>query len=136
MRTPRHVRRNQPICPARHRSRRRNLDSAGHGKAAGVSFETEFLKGLFDKIDVTPGNISLLRIQERAELHNETGYTEPHREAMTVLRSLFGMRRWTTSLLTAACRWMPHAALESGPKTAEQVIALKLMDKEGYPRAG
>jgi protease IV len=102
--------------------------------AAGVTFETEFLKGLFDKIGVTPEIYPFYEFKNAPNSYNETSYTEPHRQAMTELADSL----WTASLDDiAADRGLSvadvKAALESGPKTAEQVIALKLMDKEGYP---
>ena len=102
--------------------------------AAGVSFETEFLKGLFDKIDVTPEIYPFYEYKNAPNSYNETHYTEPHREAMTQLAESL----WNASLDDIAAdrgltKEAVKAALESGPKTAEQVIDLKLMDKEGYP---
>ena len=102
--------------------------------ASGVTFETEFMKGLFDKIDVTPEIYPFYEYKNAPNSYNETGYTEPHREAMTQLAQSL----WTASLDDiAADRGLPidavKAALESGPKTAEQAIELKLVDKEGYP---
>jgi protease-4 len=102
--------------------------------AAGVTFETEFLKGLFDKIDVTPEIYPFYEYKNAPNSYNESGYTAPHREAMTQLAESL----WTQSLNDiAADRGLTvpevKAALESGPMTAEQVIANKLMDKEGYP---
>lgn len=102
--------------------------------SAGVTFETEFLKGLFDKIDVTPEIYPFYEYKNAPNSYNETGYTEPHREAMTQLAESL----WTASLDDiAADRGLTVAevksALEGGPMTAEQVVSLKLMDKEGYP---
>ena len=102
--------------------------------AAGVTFETEFFKGLFDKIDVTPEIYPFYEYKNAPNSYNETGYTEPHREAMTELAQSL----WTASLddiakdrgLTVE---QVKGALESGPKTSAQMVELKLMDKEGYP---
>ena len=102
--------------------------------AAGVTFETEFLKGLFDKIGVSPEIYPFYEYKNAPNTYNETGYTEPHREAMTQLAESL----WSASLDDiAADRGLSvdevKSALESGPKTAEQAIELKLIDKEGYP---
>jgi len=51
----------------------------------GVSFETEFLKGLFEKIGLTPQIYALYEYKNAPNSYNETAYTEPHREAMTAL---------------------------------------------------
>lgn len=102
--------------------------------SAGVTFETEFLKGLFDMIDVTPEIYPFYEYKNAPNSYNETGYTEPHREAMTVLAQSL----WTASLDNiAADRGLSvdevKTALESGPMTSAQIIGAKLMDKEGYP---
>ncbi len=102
--------------------------------AAGVTFETEFLKGLFDKIDVKPEIYPFYEYKNAPNSYNETSYTEPHKEAMLALAQSL----WDESLVDiAADRNLTveavKAALESGPKTPEQVIELKLMDKLGYP---
>lgn len=102
--------------------------------SAGVTFETEFLKGLFDKIDVTPEIYPFYEYKNAPNSYNETGYTEPHREAMTTLAQSL----WSASLDDiAADRGLSveevKTALEGGPMTAEEAIERKLMDKEGYP---
>ncbi len=102
--------------------------------AAGVSFETEFLKGMFDKIGVQAQIYPFYEYKNAPNSYNETAYTEPHREAMTALAQSI----WDTALTQMAEDRKLNvaqvkAALESGPKTAEQLIQLKLMDKQGYP---
>jgi protease-4 len=102
--------------------------------ATGVTFETEFLKGLFDKIDITPEIYPFYEYKNAPNTYNETSYTEPHREAMTALADSI----WSVSLIDIAeDRGLSvdavKAALESGPKTAQQVIDLNLMDKLGWP---
>ncbi|MCA8902633.1 MAG: signal peptide peptidase SppA [Hyphomonas sp.] len=102
--------------------------------APGVTFETEFLKGLFDKIDVTAEVYPFYEYKNAPNTYNETGYTEPHREAMTALAQSL----WTASLDDiAADRGLSveavRTALESSPLTATEAVDLKLLDKEGYP---
>lgn len=62
--------------------------------ATGVTFETEFLKGLFDKIDVTSEIYPFYEYKNAPNTYNETAYTEPHREAMTALAESI----WNVSL--------------------------------------
>lgn len=100
----------------------------------GVSFETEFLKGLFDKIGLTPQIYALYEYKNAPNSYNETGFTEPHREALTGLANSL----WDTALTDmAADRGMEVAALktilESGPKPAEAALEAKLVDKLGWP---
>ncbi|WP_291196667.1 signal peptide peptidase SppA [Hyphomonas sp.] len=100
----------------------------------GVSFETEFLKGLFEKIGLTPQIYALYEYKNAPNSYNETAYTEPHREAMTALATSL----WNTALTDiAADRSMEvpalKAILESGPKSAEAALEAKLIDKLGWP---
>jgi len=102
--------------------------------SAGVTFETEFLKGLFDKIDVTPEIYPFYEYKNAPNSYNEASYTEPHREAMTQLATSL----WTASLDDiAADRGLSPAKvkeiLEAGPMTSAQAVEAGLMDKEGYP---
>lgn len=100
----------------------------------GVTFETQFLKGLFDKVDVQAEIFPFYEYKNAPNSYNETEYTAPHREALTELAESI----WTASLdEMAADRNMSvddlRAALESGPKTAEQAIDLNIADKTGWP---
>jgi len=100
----------------------------------GVTFETEFLKGLFDKIGLTPQIYALYEYKNAPNSYNETAYTEPHREALEGLATSL----WNTALTDiAADRGMQvpalKALLESGPKPAEAALEAKLVDKLGWP---
>ncbi|MEX1252054.1 MAG: S49 family peptidase, partial [Hyphomonas sp.] len=100
----------------------------------GVTFETEFLKGLFDKIGLTPQIYALYEYKNAPNSYNETSYTEPHREALEGLATSL----WNTALTDiAADRGMQvpalKALLESGPKPAEAALEAKLVDKLGWP---
>ncbi len=100
----------------------------------GVTFETEFLKGLFEKIGLTPQIYALYEYKNAPNSYNETSYTEPHREALEGLATSL----WNTALTDiAADRGMQvpalKAMLESGPKSAEAALDAKLVDKLGWP---
>ncbi len=100
----------------------------------GVTFETEFLKGLFEKIGLTPQIYALYEYKNAPNSYNETAYTEPHREALEGLATSL----WTTALTDiSADRGMQvpalKALLESGPKSAEAALDAKLVDKLGWP---
>ncbi len=101
---------------------------------SGVAFETEFLKGLFDKIDLTSQIYPLYEYKNAANSYNESGYTEPHREALQSLADSL----WATGLADiAADRNIELATLktilESGPKSADEAVELKLVDRLGWP---
>ena len=101
---------------------------------SGVTFETEFLKGLFDKIGLTPQIYPFYEYKNAPNSYNETSFTAPHREAMESLATSI----WTTALTDMAedrGMAMPamKAILESGPKSADQALEAKLVDKLGWP---
>lgn len=102
--------------------------------ATGVTFETEFLKGLFDRIDLEAQIYPFYEYKNAPNSYNETGYTEPHREALAALATSF----WATALEDIAADRGTSAGqlrtlLESGPKPAEEALELKLVDKLGWP---
>ncbi|MDX1293404.1 MAG: S49 family peptidase, partial [Hyphomonas sp.] len=100
----------------------------------GLTFETEFFKGLFEKIDVTPEIYPFYEYKNAPNSYSKTAYTEPHREALAALADSV----WTTAMGDiAADRGLTvqalRSALESGPVPADTAISLKLLDKTGYP---
>ena len=102
--------------------------------AAGVSFETQFLKGLFDNISVTPEIVALYEYKNAPNSYNEEGYTEPHRRALTELAEDL----WLATLEDIAeDRGLTvdavKATLESGPLSASEYIEAGLADKLGWP---
>jgi len=101
---------------------------------SGVTFETEFLKGLFDKIGLTPQIYALYEYKNAPNSYNETSYTPAHREALETLATSM----WNTAIADIAeDRGMQPAELksilESGPKPAEDAEKLRLVDKLGWP---
>ncbi|MFN3608595.1 MAG: signal peptide peptidase SppA [Hyphomonas sp.] len=100
----------------------------------GVTFETEFYKGLFDNIDLEPQIYPFYEYKNAPNSYNETSYTAPHREAMEALANSI----WTTALADIAedrgtTPGQLRAVLESGMKPAEAALELKLVDKLGWP---
>ncbi len=100
----------------------------------GVVFETQFLKGLFEKIDVTSEIYPFYEYKNAPNSYNEDSYTEPHREALTALADSI----WTASLEEIAEDrdinvQTLRTIVESGPQTADDLINKGLMDKMGYP---
>ncbi|PKP80660.1 MAG: signal peptide peptidase SppA [Alphaproteobacteria bacterium HGW-Alphaproteobacteria-18] len=100
----------------------------------GVTFETEFYKGLFEKIDLEPQIYPFYEYKNAPNSYNETSYTAPHREAMEALANSI----WNTALADIAedrgtTPAQLRAVLESGMKPAEAALELKLVDKLGWP---
>lgn len=102
--------------------------------ASGVSLETEFLKGLFDKLSISAEIEAFYEYKNAPNSYKEEGYTEPHREALTALAESI----WSISLRDIAEDRGLEAAelralLESGPKSAEEALELNLVDTLGWP---
>lgn len=102
--------------------------------ASGLSFETLFLKGMLDKLSITPEFIGLYEYKNAVNTFEEEAYTAPHREAMTALANSI----WTHSLKDiAADRDLSveetRQALEASPLGAEELIAYRLADTLGWP---
>lgn len=100
----------------------------------GVVFETMFFKGLLDRLNVSAEIEQFYEYKNAPNVYKETGYTEPHREAMTALADSI----WTTSLEDiSADRGLDAAvvreAMSSGPMSPERMIEVGLADKLGWP---
>jgi protease-4 len=100
----------------------------------GIVFETMFFKGLLDRLNVSAEIEQFYEYKNSPNVYKQTGYTEPHREAMTVLAESL----WTASLEDiAADRSLDVAAvrqaLSSAPLSPEQMISLGLADELGWP---
>lgn len=101
---------------------------------SGIGFETEFLRGLLDKLSITPEIEQFYEYKNSPNSYKETGYTEPHREALKVLAGSL----WSVSVRDiAADRGLSEDAvrnaLESGPIPSETTVKLQLTDQLGWP---
>ncbi|MEM0986907.1 MAG: signal peptide peptidase SppA [Pseudomonadota bacterium] len=101
---------------------------------AGIAFETQFLKGLFDNLSISAEIEQFHEYKNAPNIYKQSDFTEPHREAMTALANDI----WTISLRDMADdRAIPRdslkALLESGPITAEAAQEAGLIDQLGWP---
>jgi len=101
---------------------------------SGISFETQFLKEMFDKFSLQAEIIQFHEYKNSPNQYKQTTYTEPHREAMTAL----GESIWTVSLEDIAeDRKMPietvRALLEGDPASAEAMVEAGLLNELGWP---
>ncbi len=104
--------------------------------ASGIAFETLFLKGLMEKLSITPQIIALYEYKNSPNMYQEDDYTPAHREAMTRLAESI----WEVSLTDIAedrgiTVEAAKAALESGPITSERMVELELANHEGWPES-
>jgi len=101
---------------------------------SGISFETLFMKDLFDNLSIASEIIALYEYKNAPNSQQENDYTAPHREAMTRLAESL----WVASLQDIAeDRDMDVAKLrlllEAGPMSADQAVEENIMDKLGWP---
>lgn len=102
--------------------------------ATGISLETEFLKGLFDNLSITPEIEALYEYKNAPNSYQEEGYTEPHREALLELAEDL----WRISIRDIAedrdmSAETVRTTLESGGLSADAFIAAGLADTLGWP---
>ena len=100
----------------------------------GITFETMFLKGLFDKLSVSAEIEQFYEYKNAPNVYKETGYTEAHREAMTALAESV----WATSLEDIAeDRGLSVAtvrdAMTSTPLSPDRLIEVGLADGLAWP---
>ncbi|MEM1150107.1 MAG: signal peptide peptidase SppA [Pseudomonadota bacterium] len=100
----------------------------------GLSFETQFLKGLLDNLSVTAEIEALYEYKNAPNSYKNETFTEPHREALAALAESI----WAVSLEDIAEDRGLQAAnlrtlLESGPIPAETAMDRALIDTLGWP---
>ena len=100
----------------------------------GIRFETLFLGGALQKLKVTPEIEQFYEFKNAADVYKRDSYSEAHARAMTELATSV----WTHSIADIAAdrKLAPDAAraiLEASPYQADRAVALKLVDKLGYP---
>ncbi len=101
----------------------------------GISFETMFMKDLFDNLSVTAEIEQFHEYKNAPNVYKQTDYTSYHREAMTALASDL----WTISIKDIAeDRGFadPQALrtlLEKGPMSAQEAVDSKLFTGLKWP---
>ncbi|MEM1106775.1 MAG: signal peptide peptidase SppA [Pseudomonadota bacterium] len=100
----------------------------------GLSFETQFLKGLFDNLSITAEIEALYEYKNSPNSYKNETYTEPHREALAALAGSI----WTASLEDISEDRGLQAAtlrplLEAGPIPASTAQERALIDTLGWP---
>ncbi|MEM9740916.1 MAG: signal peptide peptidase SppA [Pseudomonadota bacterium] len=100
----------------------------------GLSFETQFLKGLLDNLSVTAEIEALYEYKNAPNSYKNETYTDPHREALAALAESV----WSVSIDDIATdRGLQTAnlrsLLEAGPIPAETAMERGLVDTLGWP---
>jgi protease-4 len=100
----------------------------------GITFETLFLGGAFEKLKVDAQIEQFYEFKNAADVFKRQDYSEAHATAMTALASSV----WGHSIADiAADRNMQPAAMralmEASPYSSQRAVELKLVDRLGYP---
>lgn len=101
----------------------------------GISFETLFMKDLFDNLNITAEIEQFHEYKNAPNVYKQTDYTQYHREAMTALASDL----WTISLEDIATdRGFASVdalktLLEKGPMSAQEAVDSKLFTGLKWP---
>lgn len=110
------------------------IQPGGDYLPGGIVFETLFFKDLLDRLNVTAEIEQFYEYKNAPNVYKQTGYTEPHREAMTALADSL----WTTSLQDIADDRdldidAVRDALSSGPLSPDRMIEAGIADQLGWP---
>ena len=110
------------------------VQPGGDHLTGGVTFETMFFKGLLDRLHISAEIEQFYEYKNSPNVYKETGFTEPHREAMTALADSV----WQTSLQDIASdRQLDFSivedAMSGGPLSPERMIEVGLADSTGWP---
>jgi len=105
------------------------LQPSGDIGLTGLIYESPFIKGLFEKLDVVPRMDHRYEYKNAMNFYTESKYTEPHREAMQKLMdSQFGQIVGGI----AKGRGLPEAQVRTvfneGPYLGQQAVDAKLVD--------
>lgn len=101
----------------------------------GISFETLFMKDLFDKLSITAEIDQFYEYKNAPNVYKETDYTDPHREAMTALAEDI----WSISIEDIAedrgfdSPQALRTLLEAGPMSAQAAVDSGLFDGLKWP---
>lgn len=109
------------------------LQPGGGVGLIGVSVETTFLRGAFDKLGVEPQLGQRYEYKNAADRFTRTEFTEPHRESMDALAA--SVYADAVAMIAAGRSMTPERVQElvdTGPRIAEEALAARLVDRLGY----
>lgn len=99
----------------------------------GVSIETTFFRGAFDKLGMEPQFGQRYEYKNAADRFMRTEFTEPHRESIEAVAS--SVYADAVAMIAAGRSMTPervHELVDTGPRTAEEALAARLVDRLGY----
>jgi len=105
------------------------LQPSGDVGLTGLMYESPFVKGLFDKLDVVPRMDRRHEYKNAMNFYTETKYTDAHREAMKKLMdSQFGQMVSGIAMGRRMSESQVRATFNDGPYLGQQAVDAKLVD--------
>jgi protease-4 len=105
------------------------LQPSGDVGLTGLMYESPFVKGLFDKLDVVPRMDHRYEYKNAMNFYTETKFTGPHREAMKKLMdSQFGQMVAGIAKGRGLSEEKVRATFDEGPYLGQQAVDAKLVD--------
>jgi protease-4 len=109
------------------------LQPMGQVAVQGLVARSQFLRGVFDKLGLVPDFDHRKEYKAAKYLLTETGFTEPHREALeAVAGEHFSQIVAGISVDRGLDPVTVEALIDSAPLTAEEALAAGLVDHIGY----
>ncbi|HEX4823406.1 MAG TPA: signal peptide peptidase SppA [Candidatus Polarisedimenticolaceae bacterium] len=109
------------------------LQPSGDVGLTGLMYESPFIRGMLDKLDVVPRMDHRYEYKNAMNMYTEKKFTDPHREAMKVLMdSQFGQ---IVSGIAEGRKLSPdkvRATFDAGPYLGQQAVDAKLVDGLQY----
>lgn len=105
------------------------LQPSGDVGLTGLIYESPFVKGLFDKLDVVPRMDHRYEYKNAMNFYTETKFTDPHREAMKrLMDSQFGQMVAGIAKGRGLSADAVRAAFNEGPYLGQEAVNAKLVD--------
>ena len=105
------------------------LQPSGDVGLTGLIYESPFIKGLFEKLDVVPRMDHRYEYKNAMNFYTESKFTEPHREAMKKLMdSQFGQMVGGIAKGRSLSEAQVRAVFDDGPYLGQQAVDAKLVD--------
>ena len=105
------------------------LQPSGDVGLTGLMYESPFVRGMLDKLDVVPRMDHRYEYKNAMNMYTEKKFTDPHREAMKVLmESQFGQIVQGIAEGRKLAADKVRATFDAGPFLGQQAVDAKLVD--------
>jgi len=105
------------------------LQPSGDVGLTGLMYESPFVKGLFEKLNVVPRMDHRYEYKNAMNFYTESKYNDPHREAMTkLIQSQFGQMVGGIAKGRGLTESQVRVVFDDGPYLGQQAVDAKLVD--------